>query len=448
MLKKLLNSKSIGILITFIILLTCFVNPIYASNSAQNNQITTTDFNSMQKNIQDNEYTFTISEKNSIHNFKYGSLTLPSTKDAPIKGSIEIIDNLPQSYDLREKNAVTPVKDQGQAGSCWAFATCGAFESNIKMIDNNSVDLSEQYLISCNNEGYTAKDGGWFAHDMHVNPGAVIEEDCPYQAKDVKIVDNFNHPYKLDSWGYVNDGKYIPSVDEIKSAIIKYGAVAAAVTADSYFSYYSGGVYNRNNTASPNHAIILIGWDDSKDAWILRNSYGPSWGESGYMYIDYDVSNVGYGATYIVYSGTDTPSDDDDTDDDTPVIPNNNIALNKLIDAHSYYDNTYLPEFAVDGDLDTRWAASPGFFSSWITIDLGESQNINKMKLLWSNSNFPKNYTIYTKNDFNWINQGTVSSDGNWDELELSSLSTRYIKLKLNRPNSSYYVLYEWEIYE
>jgi cathepsin L len=96
-------------------------------------------------------------------------------------------------------------------------------------------------------------------------------------------------------------------VDKIKQAIQTYGPVAAAVYVGSYFQSYTGGVFDKNESSNGgfcgcsapsqvNHAIVLIGWDDSKQAWLLRNSWGPGWGESGYMWIKYGASQVGYAA--------------------------------------------------------------------------------------------------------------------------------------------------------
>lgn len=116
------------------------------------------------------------------------------------------------------------------------------------------------------------------------------------------------HPYKIDSWGYVGSANGVPSVDAIKTAIYQYGPVAVAVAADSYFQSYTGGVFNRNSSSQVNHAVVLVGWDDSQQCWILRNSWGSGWGESGYMRIKYGVNQVGYGATYVVYKGGSTPT--------------------------------------------------------------------------------------------------------------------------------------------
>lgn len=208
-----------------------------------------------------------------------------------------ITEALPSAYT----GYYTPVKDQGSCGSCWAFGACAQFETAIKKKDGVTVNLSEQYLVSCNPWGWGC-DGGWWAYDMFVNPGAVLEACFPYTATDAPCNHNCPYPYQIQSWGYVGNDSSVPPAADIKQAIYTYGAVAAAVNADIFFQFYSSGVFNW--CFSPNgvnHAIQLVGWDDSKGAWLMKNSWGTGWGENGFMWISYGCNNVGYSANYVVY---------------------------------------------------------------------------------------------------------------------------------------------------
>ncbi len=215
---------------------------------------------------------------------------------------------LPAYYNWCDNGGCTPVKDQGNCGSCWAFSTVGAFESTLKINDGVTKDLSEQYLISCNSEGWGCN-GGFFAHDYHISKkvsgetsaGAALESSFPYQAYDASCNPPHAKTAQLQSWTYITGSSSIPSVDQIKNAIYNYGPVSAAMCAGtSAFDNYSGGIYTYNCT-QVDHAIVLVGWDDTDGVWYLRNSWGPSWGENGYMRIKYGVSKVGYGANYVVY---------------------------------------------------------------------------------------------------------------------------------------------------
>ncbi len=222
------------------------------------------------------------------------------------------LESLPSSFNWCDQGGCTAVGDQEQCGSCWAFATVGVLESAILIKQGLAVDLSEQYLLSCNTDGYSC-DGGWFAHNYHVQPGAVPETEFPYVAWKAPCGGPYSHPYRISSWSYVGSSVGVPSVEAIKQAIYTYGPVAAAICAGDDFQGYTGGVFATDEAADcdrgdVNHAVILVGWDDTKQVWRLRNSWGTGWGEDGYMWIGYGTSNVGYAANYIVYTRPFTPS--------------------------------------------------------------------------------------------------------------------------------------------
>jgi len=218
-------------------------------------------------------------------------------------------EELPEKWDWRDQDAVSPVKDQASCGSCWAFATIASHESFLLIDQDKLTDLSEQYLVSCNTRGWGCN-GGWWAQDMLVNPGAVLEEEFPYVAEDVPCDGPYEYPFKLSGWAYVDGDDKVPTVEKLKRAIYDYGPICAAVYAGNSFQSYTGGIFDQDETpgggfgctppAKVNHAIFLLGWDDIRQVWILKNSWGTGWGEEGYMLINYGISNVGYAAV-IVY---------------------------------------------------------------------------------------------------------------------------------------------------
>jgi C1A family cysteine protease len=218
---------------------------------------------------------------------------------------------LPSRFDWRELGGCTPVKNQGGCGSCWAFGTVAPLECNIKINDGLEVNLSEQWLVNCNLDGWGC-DGGWWAHDYHQwktdcfnGTGAVLEKEFPYKAKDLICDGPYLHSYSIDSWRYIGFSQHVPSTDAIKQAIMTYGPVSVACAVTDAFGAYTGGVFNKNDPdAQINHAVALVGWDDTQGThgvWFLRNSWGSGWGEDGYMRIEYGVCKVGYGACYVVY---------------------------------------------------------------------------------------------------------------------------------------------------
>ncbi len=242
--------------------------------------------------------------------------------DAPsvpmLDASVQV---LPASFDWRSNGGVTPIKDQGSScGSCWAFSTVGPLESQILLQGGGTVDLSEQYLVSCNTSGWSCG-GGWFAHDYHMDrsgqdnngPGAVFDAADPYTGTDAACGGTYDHPYGLAGWAYVGSESAVPSTEAIKQAIYTYGPVSVAVCAQELFQHYSGGIFNTPEScpAVINHAVVLVGWNDNNGTdgyWILRNSWGTSWGMGGYMYIGYGVSQVGYAANFIEYAGGTSPA--------------------------------------------------------------------------------------------------------------------------------------------
>lgn len=234
----------------------------------------------------------------------------------------EIKTTLPSSWDWRTQGIVPAVRDQGSCGSCWAFGTVGVMESAVKKGGGPLADLSEQFLISCNKDGWSCN-GGLTATKYHYNvlglnqtaAGAVLEADKPYTATNGTCPTAYNHPYRASGWAFIVPSEWtMPTVDEIKNAIYTYGPVTAAVCVDSGWFNYTGGVYDAPaGTAESecgghtNHQIVLVGWDDATSSWILRNSWGPGWGESGYMRIRWDTtgttSRVGEGTSWVAYVG-------------------------------------------------------------------------------------------------------------------------------------------------
>jgi len=220
---------------------------------------------------------------------------------------------LPDAFSWCDSGGCTPVKNQSSCGSCWAFGTVGPLECNIKIKDGVTVDLSEQWLVSCNSDGWGCG-GGWWAHDYHqwkTDPcggtGAVQETYFPYVAADVPCNCPYPHDYLINDWAFVGNGYSIPPVNSIKQAILDYGPVSVTVYANTAMQAYTGGIFNGCGSGEVNHAVVLVGWDDNQGIdgiWIMRNSWGSGWGEGGYMRIPYDCSNIGYAACYVDYAGT------------------------------------------------------------------------------------------------------------------------------------------------
>jgi len=297
-------------------------NDCGCSNSDTNSEIlddsdytglTSEDIAALQKQAEIEGWTFTVDENSATKRSLDELCGLVEPDDWWVDAEFDNTmptGTLPDSFDWCEQGGCTPIKDQGSCGSCWAFGTVGPLESNILIKDGKVVDLSEQWLVSCNREGWGCN-GGWWAHDYHQwktdscgGTGAVLEENFPYVAHDASCDCPYPHDYFITDWVFIGSEHGVPSVDAIKNAIYNYGPVSAAVCVNSAFHAYSGGIFNGPSCSNVNHAVVLVGWDDnqgSNGVWFLRNSWGDDWGEDGYMRIEYGTSKVGYGSCYVKY---------------------------------------------------------------------------------------------------------------------------------------------------
>lgn len=248
-----------------------------------------------------------------------------SLNQAGPRSTLSAPATLPTAWDWRAHNGTPPIRDQGNCGSCWAFASIGAFESELMIRGGMTAqNLSEQFLISCNKNGWGC-DGGWWAHDYglplsnpdarlgknQIDTGGSLESAFPYNPGAVCPLAPLSHPFKLGDWAYIvpTNPMSIAPADAIKEAIYDHGPVATGMCVGNAFQNYRGGVFNTDEkgtcgTNKINHAIVLVGWNDTNNSWILRNSWGTYWGQNGYMEIARGISNVGFAANYVDYAAT------------------------------------------------------------------------------------------------------------------------------------------------
>jgi hypothetical protein len=210
----------------------------------------------------------------------------------------ETLATPPASWDWRDYGKVTSVKNQGSCGSCWAFGMLGSYEAILAINDQGLNNLSEQFLVRCNSHGYGCN-GGWWCYDDMYN-GIPMESCYPYTATDGSCNYNCTLYFPVDDWFYVGSSSGVPSTSALKQAIYDYGPISVAVYVNSAFQNYTSGIFNSCQNYSCNHAVVLVGWDDAGGYWIMKNSWGPGWGENGYMRITYGCSRIGYAASYAL----------------------------------------------------------------------------------------------------------------------------------------------------
>jgi cathepsin L len=206
------------------------------------------------------------------------------------------------AFDWRAKGLVTPVRSQGNCGSCSAFATMATFESCWWIRNGAPIDGSEQHLVNC--KPIDCEHGAWWSFDLLERTGVPLEDLVPYEARPRPCHEEQPTMYRAAVWGYVvarDDGRILrPTVKVMKSALCRFGPLTVGVRVTDLFQAYSGGIYEDDEPKGDPHGVCIVGWDDGRGAWLLKNSWGTDWGEEGYMWIRYDVGDVGNSAVWVV----------------------------------------------------------------------------------------------------------------------------------------------------
>ena len=220
---------------------------------------------------------------------------------------VQTMNAAPSSYDWRNYNSVCLVQDQGSCGACWAFSTVGNLEGQYAFKKGYCIKLSEQMLIDCDTSD-SGCNGGLMEYAftfLKKFGGICLAEDYPYtgvkgtcNCPQDKMVDMTITGYKklgspYSTWPFVDE-------DEIKEFLYQTGPLSIAINADP-LQTYSSGIIDIPPSECPstgiNHAVLLVGYghDSSieKDYWLIKNSWGKSWGESGYFRIRRGINTCG-----------------------------------------------------------------------------------------------------------------------------------------------------------
>ena len=238
---------------------------------------------------------------------------------------------LPTSFDLRDINGhsyIGAVRDQGNCGGCYSFGAIAAAESSYNvandLYDDQAVDFSEAFILwnlSSHYDDFYGCDGAGYEFEELTSLtqyGVSLERDFPYTVTQPSDNSHWDDPRTIFTDWYripIND------IETTKRVLANIGAVDASVLADDNFIEYDGGIFNNNYTVvqavlpyytATNHLTALVGWNDDHDAdglgtWTLRNSWGTSWANDGYMDIGYTSAAVLLESSYLIanpWSGT------------------------------------------------------------------------------------------------------------------------------------------------
>ncbi len=227
----------------------------------------------------------------------------------------------PIRFDLREAGQVTGVRNQGACGSCYAFAALANIESKMLVDAAGTFDFSENNAKECNYYATSCDGGNYYKMASFFSKYGTVLESCdPYVASDVSCNSSCTYQKTLLGWEIISGGA-VASTDNIKTALQNYGAVYTSLDAgsagdptwSSEFNSYDGSyTMYHTGSSSTNHAVLIVGWDDTlshaggSGAWIVKNSWGTSWGgtcgygaEGGYFTIAYGSALIGSYVSYM-----------------------------------------------------------------------------------------------------------------------------------------------------
>ncbi|GAU34930.1 hypothetical protein TSUD_312610 [Trifolium subterraneum] len=201
---------------------------------------------------------------------------------------------VPSEIDWRNSGAVTSVKDQGSCGACWAFSATGAIEGINKIVTGSLVSLSEKELVDCDTTYNSGCHGGLveYAYQFIIdNKGIDTEEDYPYYARQVHCQMDKLKRRVVTIDGYTD----VPPNDEkklLKAVAVQPVSVGICGSAEA-FQFYSKGIFTGPCSTSIDHAVLIVGYssENGVDYWIVKNSWGKSWGTKGYIYMLRNTDN-------------------------------------------------------------------------------------------------------------------------------------------------------------
>lgn len=197
-------------------------------------------------------------------------------------------DSLPESVDWRENGAVSPVKDQGGCGSCWAFSAIAAVESINQIVTGQLVSLSEQELVDC--DPYDSGcNGGLMDYAFEFikrNGGIDTEVDYPYQGSNGHCDPSRRNSKVVTIEGYED---VLPNDEKALQKAVAHQPVSVAIEASGRaLQLYVSGVFTGACGTALDHGVVVVGYgsENGKDYWIVRNSWGAGWGEEGYFRLE------------------------------------------------------------------------------------------------------------------------------------------------------------------
>jgi C1A family cysteine protease len=206
-------------------------------------------------------------------------------------------EELADSVDWTTKGAVTPIKDQGQCGSCWSFGTTGGIEGSWQIATGSLKSLSEQQLVDCSKFPNMGCSGGnpQIAVGFETKHNVCSEETYPYTATKGSCKGDTSCTAAIPSGGVTGYNSVTSNKNSMMSAVQQQPVTIAIEADQSSFQHYTGGVLSSGCGTQLDHAVLAVGYgtDSGNDYWLVKNSWGTSWGDAGYIKIGSATNQCG-----------------------------------------------------------------------------------------------------------------------------------------------------------
>jgi C1A family cysteine protease len=222
------------------------------------------------------------------HKNKEKPSALPKIGKVPYRG-----------FDWTMLGIARRIYDQGQAGTCWAHAGVEALEASVEIMSDTFPYLAVQPILDATQDG----SGGTvnMVFNELKNTGTGLLANFPYLTGKLNPRPKTSLPYRARQWGYVTTANGQASVQQIKSALLLAGPLYTTLYAATpgFMSNRGSVMAEKGPFPEIDHAVVIVGWDDSRKAWKIKNSWGTSWGTKGYGWVAYGHYRIGTGTAWI-----------------------------------------------------------------------------------------------------------------------------------------------------